>query len=62
MNSKKEFNHFLSISLGSLSELETQLIIANNLGFLSNDEIAELKSSLVRIRKMIIGLKKSVNK
>ncbi len=31
----KEFAHFLYISLGSLSELETQLIIANNLNYLS---------------------------
>lgn len=35
-NSKKEFMQFLSISLGSISELETQLIIADKLGFLSD--------------------------
>jgi len=29
-NSNKEFNHFLSISLGSLFELKTQLIISKN--------------------------------
>ena len=41
-NSKKEFLQFLHISLGSVSELETQLIIANRLGFLNNDEIFSL--------------------
>ncbi len=30
-NSKKEFIQFLYIALGSLSELETQIIIANRL-------------------------------
>lgn len=38
-NSKKEFLQFLYISLGSISELETQLIIANKLGFLNDKEI-----------------------
>lgn len=32
-NSQNEFNHFLAISLGSLSELETQLIISRNLNY-----------------------------
>lgn len=31
----REFLHFLGIARGSLSELETQLIIARELGFLS---------------------------
>ena len=41
-HSKKEFLQFLYISLGSISELETQLIIANKLGFLNNKEIFPL--------------------
>jgi four helix bundle protein len=32
----KEFLQFLSISRGSLSELETQLLIAKNLGYMKN--------------------------
>lgn len=32
-NSKKEFIHFLYISLGSLAELETQVTIAHRLGY-----------------------------
>ena len=31
---KKDFSHFLSISLGSVAELETQLIISRNLNYL----------------------------
>ena len=34
--SKKEFIQFLYIALGSLSELETQIIIANRLEYLNN--------------------------
>ncbi|MGG7034818.1 MAG: four helix bundle protein [Flavobacterium sp.] len=35
-NGDKTFNHFLNISRGSLFELETQLLIASELGFISN--------------------------
>ncbi len=41
-NSKKEFIQFLFVSLGSISELETQLIIADRLGFLSDKEVFSL--------------------
>jgi S23 ribosomal protein. len=34
----KEFLQFLSISRGSLSEVETQLLIAKNLGYIKNQE------------------------
>lgn len=33
----REFLHFLGIARGSLSELETQLIIARELGYLQDD-------------------------
>ncbi|OOV16989.1 four helix bundle protein [Flavobacterium sp. LM4] len=33
----KSFNHFLNIARGSLNEIETQLIIAKELEFISND-------------------------
>ena len=51
---KKEFIQFLYVSLGSASELETQLKIAYNLNYLNNYE--NVKSSINRIKKMIIGL------
>ena len=38
-NSGKEFIQFSYISLGSLSELETQVIIANKIGYLDSLDI-----------------------
>ena len=35
--SNKDFSRFLSISLSSAFELETQLIIANRIGFINTD-------------------------
>jgi four helix bundle protein len=60
--SKKEFCNFLSIAQGSASEVETQLIISNNLGFLDNKNFDELLKELTDIAKMLTGLKKSLNK
>ena len=37
--SKKEFAQFLSIAYGSCYELDTQLLISNNIGFLSDEEL-----------------------
>ena len=54
--SGKEFKQFLSISQGSVAELETQLIIAERLGYCSG--IDELFGELDEISKMIIGLAK----
>ena len=56
----KEFAHFLYISLGSLSELETQLIIANNLNYLSLKDYDSVITSLEEIRRMLLGLIKYV--
>jgi len=39
--SKEEFIRFVYYSLGSLSEIETQLIIANKIGYINNDDYAK---------------------
>ena len=54
--SNKEFIRFLYISQGSITELDTQLLIANNLNFLSKEDYINLDEKLVSIRKMLAGL------
>ena len=56
-NSKKEFKQFLYISLGSISEIETQLIISTELSYLKDKSLLE---ELNEIRKMLFGLIKSI--
>jgi four helix bundle protein len=41
-NSSKEFGQFLAIALGSLAELETQLIIAEEIGYLTGEKLIPL--------------------
>ncbi|HUX54075.1 MAG TPA: four helix bundle protein [Williamwhitmania sp.] len=46
--------HFMYIALGSASELETQLIISNRLGFVS--DISSQSQALAEIKQQILGL------
>ena len=59
---KKDFSHFLTMALGSLAELETQLIISRNLKYLPDTVLEELIPELISIRRMTLGLRKSINK
>ncbi|MFZ5447648.1 MAG: four helix bundle protein [Thermodesulfobacteriota bacterium] len=59
-NSFKEFKQFLSIALGSLAEIETQLIIANEIGYLASAEIDKFLVRVDTIRKMIKALTHSL--
>lgn len=54
--SDKDFSRFLSISLGSAFELETQILIAQDLSLLNSDDIKLIILKLEEIQKMIIGL------
>ena len=57
----KSFNHFLNIARGSLFELETQLIIAKELGFLFDNKIfLELLSLIEEESKMINSFSKNL--
>ena len=60
--SKKDFAHFLSIANGSACELETQLLIAFNVGFLSQNDLTKSIDLIVRIRKMLTKLRQSLLK
>jgi four helix bundle protein len=51
-----EFRHFLRIALGSLAEMDTQLIIASELEYVGVAQVAGFNSELVEIRKKIYAL------
>ncbi len=57
-NGSKEFLQFLSIARGSLSELEPQLLIAQDLGYSTDTFFAEKK--IEKLFALIGGLTKSV--
>ncbi len=50
---RAEFTQFLRISYGSGAELETQLLIAKNIGFLNDNQFLHLNLLLEEIMKML---------
>ncbi len=52
-HSRKEYIPFLYVASGSITELETQLILATRIGFVSNDRT---RSRIEAVRKMLLGL------
>jgi four helix bundle protein len=59
-HSTKDFLRFLSITLGSLAELDTQLRIAVRQNYIANEGYAELQTLLFEIGRMTRGLQKSL--
>ncbi len=57
----KETVKFLSNALGSASELETQLIISKDLGYLLIEDFQKLINQIEEIIRMLSALIKSAN-
>jgi four helix bundle protein len=55
-----EYAHFLRISLGSLAELETQLIISNNLGHIDHKIFLKLLDDRTIIAKQLQSLHRKI--
>ena len=58
--SLNEFSHFLGITLGSKSELETQLILSERVNLLKETDTEPIKKSLDDIGKMLTALRRNI--
>jgi len=58
-NTPKEILNFLNISLGSIAEVETQLLISEMLGYV---DVKPSLKKLVRVRALILGLRNSIRR
>jgi four helix bundle protein len=56
----KDLSRFLDISVGSLCEIETQIYLALDLTFISNEQSIEILKETIEIRKMIIGFQNTL--
>ena len=61
-NSTRDFLHFLPVAQGSLLELETQIIIAERLGYFDKAQENSLLETTAEISRMLSGLRNSLNK
>ena len=58
--SAKEFIHFLGIARGSQNELETQLLLCENLGYLKPEDTATALNLCTEVSKMLNVLIKKI--
>lgn len=61
-SSDLDFAHFLAFALGSAFEVETQLLIAKNVGYLEEGRYQEMVTRLFSIERQLNGLITSLRK
>lgn len=59
-NTTKDYLNFLFISSGSLAEMETQLLLASDLQYISNDNLEPIMQKIHTLQRMLSGLRKSL--
>ena len=59
-NSNKDFSRFLEIAIGSAYEIETQLLIASDLKFITTEKLESLTNKLENIIKMISKFRSTI--
>ncbi|MCL2762827.1 MAG: four helix bundle protein [Treponema sp.] len=58
--SRKEYIQFLSIANGSMTELETHLMIAERLKFMTKETSEQLQTKLQSVGRLLTALRKSL--
>lgn len=58
--SKKEFQHFISVAMGSSFELETQVILAFRFNYIQEKQLADFETLVTPVQKMCFGLYNSL--
>ncbi len=58
---RAEFRHFLSVALGSLAEVETQVLISKELNYIPGEKCENLLDQMIVLGKMIRGLIKKLS-
>jgi four helix bundle protein len=57
---EKNLRHFLDISIGSACEVETQVYLSYDLGFIKEQKMNKLTDEIGQIRRMMIGYQKTL--
>jgi four helix bundle protein len=59
--SNKEFNRFLEFAIGSLFEIETQIILANDLKYINAEEFEIIHTKIKSLIRMVVKFKSTLN-
>lgn len=57
----KDFSHFLTIALGSLYELNTQIMLSERIGYLTTEQSLALQGRADKLQMMITGFKRHLD-
>ena len=57
---RKEYVQALAIAIGSIAEIDTQLEIARQLGYLDDERFEKLVTHMVALRRQLLALRKSL--
>ena len=57
-----EFSRFISITMGSVAEIETQILLSNDLGYITSEITQEVLGEFDAIGKMLRRLAKSIQR
>ena len=60
--STRDFMRYVNIACGSISEMETQLMISESLGYISSSQLQPLLEETNRIGRMLNGLHTGLEK
>ena len=60
-NSDKDFAHFISIAIGSLYELNTQIVLSERLGYINQIQSQELQKKLDHLQRKSVSFKSKLN-
>ena len=58
----KEFVRFIQIAVGSTNEVEYQVLLARDLGFLAETDHHQIDKQVIEVRRMLMGLARSLGK
>ena len=61
-NGEAELARFISISMGSASELEYQLLLAHDLNYLDQETYTNLHEKVTEVKRMLAGFSKTLKK
>ena len=60
--SRRDFARFLDISIGSVKELENDLVFSRDLGLITGEQFDDLNERVDRVRRMLIALQRVVRR
>jgi four helix bundle protein len=57
-----DYIHYITIAIGSCNELEVHLMFSKDLKFIDEDDYTDIKPKQEEVLKMLLGLRKSLEK